>query len=259
MNKGIFSIISLLALTSFANAELPKITVYTESYCPGCISFEEHGYKELLNNPSKDLLVSNFDIVVFGNAHELPESKEGNRKFTCQHGDKECFGNKVDNCVQHYLDSYSAGQFLVCAGTKVLNSGYDYNKAIDDCLSGNKEIDKIKSCSNSQEGDEYQHLAAQKTGDHKYVPYILLNDKHTEDLQQKIQKDLVGFLCEYNDLVGKVEGCPSKSFIQIIFNKGLNKLYSLFENNKSYYCEPEITQQDQVIQNNKVPSLNFLE
>ena len=61
------------------------------------------------------------------------------------------------------------------------------------------DYNKIKSCVQSRTGNQLQHLYAVQTGSlqppHQYVPWITINDEHTEDMQAQAEKDLVGLIC----------------------------------------------------------------
>jgi interferon gamma-inducible protein 30 len=53
---------------------------------------------------------------------------------------------------------------------------------------------------NSTLGNKIQHFNAYKTEQlnppHKYVPWITLNDEHTEEIEQNALDDLVKLICE---------------------------------------------------------------
>ena len=54
---------------------------------------------------------------------------------------------------------------------------------------------KIYGCMNSEEGNRYQHEMAQRTGEHKYVPWIMVDGVHDEGKEAKILESLVEFIC----------------------------------------------------------------
>ena len=77
----------LLAVCTFA---APKVEVkaLVESYCPDCIDFTAQELKELTE--TKDIMeITNLEIVPYGKAHIVSRNPP---KFTCQHGEKECYG-----------------------------------------------------------------------------------------------------------------------------------------------------------------------
>ncbi|PHJ19222.1 interferon gamma-inducible protein, partial [Cystoisospora suis] len=54
----------------------------------------------------------------------------------------------------------------------------------------------ILACTETEQGDNLIHLAGQATGDHDYVPWVLINGKHSE----AAEKDLGCALCDALDL-----------------------------------------------------------
>ena len=61
-------------------------------------------------------------------------------------------------------------------------------------------LDKVFECTNSGLGNTLQYNMAAMTDalnpPHKYVPWVTLNGVHTEEIQDKAQRDLVGLLCD---------------------------------------------------------------
>lgn len=223
---SIFLIISMSILvcsqmveikTSNEDVTPPTLTVYGESLCPYTILFIIQNLIKLSEFPAKDKLVSSFEFIPFGNAEETDGSVEGSRKFKCQHGEKECYGNKLQNCAFKYLDNKSAFEYLSCFSQSVKTIGRDkadLNEITQKCSESSKEIIE---CSSSSEGDELLHDAGVRTGDHEYVPYVIFNGVHDEDIQNKAQDDLLGFLCEYNKSHGNiVPECSSLASIKYL-------------------------------------------
>ena len=58
----------------------------------------------------------------------------------------------------------------------------------------------LLACTTSKQGNDLQHQNALKTGaldpPHKYVPWIVLNGQHTDDIEQRALNDLVGLVCQ---------------------------------------------------------------
>lgn len=210
----------------FSNsASPPQLTVYVESLCPDTMKFETTSFKDFFNNPSKADLVSGIEFIPFGNASESEGSKEGKRIFTCQHGEKECYGNKIQNCVIKH--EYTQSQdFLMCFASHVLKVGRDaadLDQITNDCLD-NSAAQEVLDCAKGVEGGELLHESGLKTGSHNYIPYIIVNGEHTQEIQDFAEFNLVGYLCKFNDLEGKVPGCTA-SFTQ---NNGFFDILGLF-------------------------------
>ena len=190
----------------------PSITIYVESLCPYSIQFLEGSFTNFFKNPSRNVLASSVEVIFYGNAKPLPDSKEGDRKYQCQHGEVECIGNRYLEAGRELLSNEDYLLFT----TKFANIvRYQPTRTADDMISVLKETsgenyEKIDNLVLSK-GNELLFEASQLTGTHEYVPYILLNGVHSEDIQDKAQNDLAGFLCKYNKLVGKVEGCDIRN------------------------------------------------
>lgn len=190
----------------------PAITVYTESECVDCNKFIAEQYSKLTSNPNYAQLGS-ISFVYFGNAKELPDSKVDARKFVCEHGENECLGNKIFKCSEMY--DPPSGRYKVCLAQKFLEGSNDWVNNVDKCIPNDRNDHQshvVVTCArNSHWGGETLHGEATRTGPHSYLPWIMLDGQHSEENQKQIQTDLVGFLCRYNNLVGKVPGCPAQS------------------------------------------------
>ena len=56
-------------------------------------------------------------------------------------------------------------------------------------------LKEVQDCVKSDMGNIYQHQMAQKTGDHLYVPWILVDGVYDEETNEKIYDSLFEFLC----------------------------------------------------------------
>jgi interferon gamma-inducible protein 30 len=191
----------------------PSIKVYAESLCPDTINFIVTSFGGFREFPDRSKLLKSIDFIVFGNASEDPGSKEGSRKFKCQHGEKECLGNKILNCSHKYLPNDLYEKFLICFSRSIQIIGRD--KAIlfditEQCSEASKEIIE---CSVSSEGEDLLHEAGLNTGPHNYVPYIIVNDTYSDDFQKRAENNILKFLCDYSREVGHTR-IPSCDFIE---------------------------------------------
>lgn len=200
-------VILTIFILGLALAAKHKVTVYTESYCPGCVEFEAGSLAKFTNNPSKHQLAE-VEVIVFGNAHEY--KSESGYTYTCQHGEKECRGNLIESCVQKVLCGDIAERRLVCVAQSMQSQWGDVESKVYNCLE-DEEKELVRSCVDTQ-SSEVMHDIATRTKDHKYVPWIMLDGVHSDEIQEKLGDDMVDYLCKLNDLVGKVQGCPSKSY-----------------------------------------------
>jgi interferon gamma-inducible protein 30 len=62
------------------------------------------------------------------------------------------------------------------------------------------DFDQISACTHSRLGNQLQHACAVQTENlqppHQFVPWITLNDQHTDDMQKQAEKDLIGLVCK---------------------------------------------------------------
>lgn len=105
--------------------------------------------------------------------------------IACQHGEDECFGNTVQACALELLDNETSASFILCMDSK---DGVSQEWASHDCAHDlNIELDPIRDCTQGPDGN----LALAKLGeatsevkDRQYVPWVLLNGKHSGDAEQ---------------------------------------------------------------------------
>lgn len=198
----------------------PVVQFYTESLCPDCLNFEVDQIKAFRNNPNRYDLVSSISFIPFGNASEDITSKPGNRVFKCQHGEKECQGNALQNCaIDRLKETDDQIDYFLCLGQKIIDQTrevVDLDQSTRECITDQSVANSIIACSKSPEGGELTHFAATRTGTHNYVPYALVNGIHNEKDETDIEDDLIGFLCTFTQQTDILPGCKkSVNFNQI--------------------------------------------
>jgi interferon gamma-inducible protein 30 len=183
---------------------IPKIDIFTESLCPDCMEFLQASLSAYQSNPSKTQLADIY-IYTYGNAHE---SWNGSKwVFECQHGNNECYGNFIETCAKAKLNKDEYFNFLICLdGSLIKSESEDFNKAISDCLE-NEKVKLILECANSDEGDRLEHEVAQKTPEHDYVPWVVVDGRHDENVEQQIFENMIKYLCKEKSYL---EGCKEQ-------------------------------------------------
>ena len=88
--------------------------------------------------------------------------------------------------------------FIHCMET---NDKDDVHTAAQKCAQQfNVSMGQLDKCMSSRLGNYLEHEMAARTEvldpPHKYVPWVTLNGVHTEEIEQKAEKDLVGLICE---------------------------------------------------------------
>ncbi|KAG7456579.1 hypothetical protein MATL_G00237290 [Megalops atlanticus] len=168
-----------------------QVALYYESLCPGC-----RGFLTQQLFPTWTMLqdIMGVELVPYGNAQETFDGQK--YKFTCQHGEDECFGNMIETCVLNCAGS-AAFQIISC-----MESAFDVLSAGEPCVklyAPSIKWDSIMKCVKGDLGNKLMHENAQKTGalkpPHKFVPWVTINGEHTDDIQQKAMSSLFNLVC----------------------------------------------------------------
>ena len=187
-----------------SNAPLVRFTLYMESLCPDCKYFI---VTQLYPTYKSIGQIMNLTIVPYGNAHE---TKVGDKwKFSCQHGQEECYGNLIESCAIHFYPNTSIHfPFIHCIemqNTNPRESAPECAKKFD------MDYGQIKSCADGALGNSLEHEMALKTDalqpPHEYVPWVTLNGVHTKEIQSEAELGLEGLICKMYHGTPKPEAC----------------------------------------------------
>ena len=191
----IILIFLLLINNIIAQKKIPKITIYMESLCPYCKQFITTSIKDFYTQVTKPNLAF-IEIIPYGNAKEVYNSITNKYEFTCQHGDNECYGNLIMTCGLNILGRINGQLNMICLLENINNFNRNFDLTLEHCLSSEPDIlQEIKDCVNSDMGNTYQHLMAQKTGQHLGVPWILVDGVYDEETTDKIWTSLIDYIC----------------------------------------------------------------
>eukprot|EP01097_Dermamoeba_algensis_P002978 TRINITY_DN2190_c0_g1_i1.p1 TRINITY_DN2190_c0_g1~~TRINITY_DN2190_c0_g1_i1.p1 ORF type:complete len:229 (-),score=39.45 TRINITY_DN2190_c0_g1_i1:43-729(-) len=185
-----------------------SVELYFESLCPYCrelitgglwTAWEAHGIKEILN----------LTFVPYGNAHRTCSGGSGGCTFVCQHGPNECAGNILDTCAIKLLKSpHKWVPFIKC----VEDAGDP--SAGSKCASLLKvDWNSLNKCITTAQGNDFEREMGEKTDSlspsHNYVPWVVLNGVHTEDINRQAEDDFLGLVCK--TYTGpKPQGCETE-------------------------------------------------
>ncbi|XP_044259387.1 gamma-interferon-inducible lysosomal thiol reductase-like [Tribolium madens] len=173
--------------------DLVKVSLYYESLCPFCRQFVTQelypGYKKI-----KDFLL--IDLVPFGKANVT--KIDGNWEFKCQHGPKECLGNKIQACVltKSFQKDSKIG-FVYC----MMNSSDPGKISIaESCASNNGILWRdIVDCVQGTQGDDFLAHYGDVTNDLDpkltYVPHILFNGIFNATLEDLARDNFFKTVC----------------------------------------------------------------
>ncbi|KAL4455849.1 hypothetical protein ABPG74_003259 [Tetrahymena malaccensis] len=184
------------------------LEIYSEALCPDCQQFILGSLQRALNS---DIILDylNIQIYFYGNAEEVLDPQTNLFSYRCQHGPKECEGNRVSNCIMNKINPIKkAIELIICLEEEIKRYAQiqmvNYDKILIKCYQKkkitNQELKRIIKCYSGEEGNILQHFAAQKTESQtelQFVPWILVNGKYDIQQYSAITKDLILFVCDY--------------------------------------------------------------
>jgi interferon gamma-inducible protein 30 len=171
-----------------------KVDLYSESLCPDCLAFIRHSLKTAAN--TKDFWkICEFNIIPYGNAKRTQNGS--NWAFTCQHGVRECQGNLIEGCAIKKYEFYTqALPFILC----LEDNTTDFSAQGQRCATKfNLDWNAINTCATGTEGNKYMYDFAVATEKlvpaHTYVPWIVVNDRHTTSSENAVISNMVRYVC----------------------------------------------------------------
>ena len=193
------------------------VDLYYESQCPGC--------KETITTSFADAVkadgffnMATLNLMPYGNAHETQTSSGWD--FTCQHGEAECQWNLVESCSKNLISCpYKSLEFINCIETS--DSGTNYEDLAKTCATSTEvdEIEDILSCYNGEDAVKFEHEIAEATEalspSHTYVPWVVAQGVHSDDVQNAVQSNLLKYVCD--NYTGSVKSKDCAQFEDELF------------------------------------------
>ncbi|KAM7361948.1 GILT-like protein 1 [Cochliomyia hominivorax] len=187
--NSLLPVILVIFAFSICNGQISgeklKVLVLYESLCPDSIRFMGRqlgpSYEEL-----KDYI--DISLVPFGKS----QSKNNGGQFFCQHGPRECLGNRQQSCVlQQTKDQLTQVKFAVCQMTIPDNSNIQY------CAESVSLSSDIDTCMNTELGTLLQLEAERITHSYaiSFVPTIIYDGVFDQQLQDNSLRDFRGTVC----------------------------------------------------------------
>ena len=174
----------------------PKIQVYIESLCPDCVNFITKSFKAFYENVQKPNLAE-IEFIPYGNAKESYNTSTQKYDFACQHGENECYGNLIETCAIQIQGRIKSYETILCIESNIENYDLNFDNTLAFCLSKDQNtLEEIKKCVKSDMGNIYEHQMAQKTDiNHKWVPWVVVDGVHDEEIENQIIDSLIDYLC----------------------------------------------------------------
>lgn len=194
--KHIFLVVVLVAACL---ADSVNLDFFFEAQCPGCkIMYGECLYPLMKHQDLADKI--KFGIFPFGNGHIISRDPP---KFTCQHGEEECYLNMVETCVVAKYEQPKTLEFLKC-----LEATTDMRKNINKCAeAAGVSNTTIYECVEGPEGPKLLLEVAEATPkDHKYVPWLTIDGVSQMDKEYSVVETICSKLSD-----PKPESCTSFS------------------------------------------------
>lgn len=172
-----------------------KISVYYETKC---IDSRTFFLRQL--GPTYERLHQYIDLelVPFGNV-QVYKQNDGSYHYTCQHGPDECWANRVQACAISHTDQKTSLNYAVCMFNP---SNYGNTRAYaQPCAERNGlNWQQISTCFNGDEGEKLIEHNWSKTyylnPPHNFIPWIVINDRHSYNQQQESFGHLFDYLCD---------------------------------------------------------------
>ena len=189
----VFLTVILYVLTSAQSDSRVKVSVYYETLCPDSIAFIRY---QLFPTFEAIPEILNADLVPFGKASYKVED-DGNVTFRCQHGPRECGGNMMQACA---IDALGYNQSSVIPFVNCLKKQRRPDMAGPKCAQQlGIDYEPIRTCTEGTKGQQLLMEAGRKTlglsPRLNFVPWININDQHSEEIQDGALADLVRLVC----------------------------------------------------------------
>ncbi|KAL1130334.1 hypothetical protein AAG570_013272 [Ranatra chinensis] len=183
------------------------LTVFYECLCPDSKSFF---IKHLLPSIVKVPQFISAVLVPYGKAKTI--MRQGEYRFTCQHGEVECFGNKIHACViAKVQDVLIQVQIITCMIADNIDPKEIGRKC---CESHDVDWLPIQACALGIEGDALLKQHGDKTNSLvprvTFIPTVLINGNRGNQaaILKNLWKELCREVCMWHP--------PSTKYIDVV-------------------------------------------
>merc|ERR1712029_241031 len=188
-----------ISLRNFPAGPKVQVNLYFESFCGGCRAFVT---KQL--GPNFDKFKKHVDVRLnpFGNAQMNLDPATGRYNFTCQHGPRECTGGLLETCLIAKMKTESPVPTIACIESTSDPSNPDNTrKCMEETGVTSPTIDEVLKCATGDEGNQLFAQFGLETQSldppHEYVPWILFDQVHDDNIEEEALQDLPAALCKH--------------------------------------------------------------
>lgn len=190
--KGVILVLS--CCVALSTQEKLSVSVYYEALCPDSVQFITKQFYPVYTRFKSYLDV---DLVPYGKA--IQNNVDGKWEFQCQHGPKECYGNKIQGCVLHSNANFDTKMSFVNCIMRSSSPSSD-QKAQECAQNNNISWDPIKNCANGATGDDYLAAYGDQTHGHdiniSFVPTVMYNNQYDDKLQWESLRNFKNVVCK---------------------------------------------------------------
>lgn len=162
-----------------------KLGVYMESLCPDTRRFF---LRQLVPTYREIGSIMDLKLVPFGHARTL-----GNNRMICQHGPRECEGNRRMACL---LARSANKQSQV---VETFGCLFEQEETAKECVNKHMpgvDFDQLEKCTTGDESYQLMVQAEKDTGRVSYVPKLTENGQYSEDIQERLENQLKETVCK---------------------------------------------------------------
>jgi interferon gamma-inducible protein 30 len=195
------------AVSAYKTNDKIMIDLFYESECPYCRDQIIGNFNTAYNTPGFSDMAT-VTLHPYGNAHESQNSN-GEWVFSCQHGPVECTYNTLEACALDKIPD--AFPFIKCIEDNARSSAYDDVAKSCATKTNVSNVDDILTCYKGAAGNALQHKIAMTTEalnpPHKYVPWMVVDGQHTDDIQNALGDNMVQYVCKNYKGANKAAAC----------------------------------------------------
>lgn len=108
---------------------------------------------------------------------------------------------KIKSCVIYlYPQTLKHFSFISCSMAKFLYRSSNMDAVVKECAGANLNARKILECANTNLGNKLLQSMGAYTSNMNprvtWVPWIVVNNQHTDSIQQEAERNLVSYLCK---------------------------------------------------------------